>query len=144
MQALYYTVTITAPVSKVRDIMLNHPTYEQWTSAFSEWSTYVWSRDQGSEIKFGDGSGSQQGMIAKIAHNRLHEYISIQHLWEIGTDGTTTMFAWESFENYTFTKIDDTTTQLDVELTAMPDERIDMFNEMWPKALELLKGLCTQ
>ena len=142
MQTLHYTVTITAPVSKVRDTMINHPTYEQWTSAFSEWSTYVWSRDQGADIKFIDPAG--QGMIAKVAVNKLHEYISIQHLWEIGTDGTTTMIAWESFENYTFTNIDDTTTQLDVELTAMPDERVDMFNDMRPKALELLKGLCVQ
>lgn len=140
MQTLHFTTTINAPVSKVRDTMLNHPTYEQWTSAFSEWSTYEWSRDQGSEIKFLDGSG-KWGMIATIASNKLHEYISIQHLGQINEDKTTTMFEWESFENYSFTSIDDTTTKLDIEMTAMPDERVDMFNEMWPKALILLKDL---
>lgn len=141
MQTLHFTITINAPVSKVRDTMLNHPTYEQWTSAFSEWSTYVWSRDQRSDIKFLDPAG--QGMIAKIAVNKLHEYISIQYLGEIGKDTKITMYEWTSFENYTFTSIDDTTTKVDVEMTAMPDERVPMFSEMRPNALQLLKDLCT-
>lgn len=140
MQTLHFTITINAPASKVRDTMLNHPTYEQWTSAFSEWSTYEWWRDQWSDIIFGDGSG--QGMIAKIAINKLHEYISIQHLGQINEDKTTTMFESESFENYKFTSIDETTTKVDIEMTAMPDERVPMFNEMRPKALQLLKDLC--
>ena len=140
MQALHFTTTISAPVSKVRDTMLNHPTYEQWTTAFAPWSTYQWSREQWSEITFGDGSGS--GMLATIAHHKLHEYVSIQHLGMIDENNTTTMFESESFENYSFTVIDATTTKVDVAMTAMPDERVDMFNEMRPKALELLKGIC--
>ena len=81
-------------------------------------------------------------MIATIASNRLHEYISIQHLGEIGKDNAITLYAWESFENYRFTSIDDTTTTVDVEMTPMPDERVAMFNDMRPKALQLLKDLC--
>lgn len=142
MQTLHFTTTIHAPVSKVRDTMLNHPTYEQWTSAFSEWSTYEWSRDQWSDITFGDGSGSWAGMVATIASNRLHEYISIQHLGMIDENKTLTNFESESFENYSFTSIDDTTTKVDVEMTAMPDERVPMFSEMRPQALQLLKNLC--
>jgi len=142
MQTLHFSTTINAPVSKVRDTMLNHPTYESRTSAFSEWSTYEWSRDEWSDIRFIDGSWSGQGMIAKIASNRLHEYISIQHLGEIGKDNKITMYEWESFENYSLTSIDDTTTKVDVEMTAMPDERVPMFSEMRPKALQLLKDLC--
>jgi hypothetical protein len=140
MQTLHFTTTINAPVSKIRDTMLDHPTYEQWTSAFSEWSTYEWSRDQGSDIRFVDPSWT--GMVAKIAVNTLHEYISIQHLGEIKKDNTVQMYDWASFENYTFTHIDADTTELNVELTAMPDERVPMFNEMRPKALQLLKDLC--
>jgi hypothetical protein len=82
-------------------------------------------------------------MISRIASNRLYEYISIQHLGEIGKDHEIKMYdSRESFENYSFTKIDEDTTQLDVEMTAMPDEWVDMFNDMWPKALTLLKDLC--
>lgn len=81
-------------------------------------------------------------MIAKIAINKLHEYISIQHLGQINEDKTTTMFESESFENYKFTSLDETTTKVDIEMTAMPDERVPMFSEMRPKALQLLKDLC--
>ncbi len=81
-------------------------------------------------------------MIAKIAHNKLHKYISIQHLGQVNEDKTTTMFEWESFENYSFTTIDANTTKIDIEMTAMPDERVAMFNDMRPKALQLLKDLC--
>jgi hypothetical protein len=47
-----------------------------------------------------------------------------------------------SYENYRFTAIDEHTTKVDIEMTAMPDDRVEMFNQMWPKALELLKNLC--
>ncbi len=145
LQTLNFTITINAPVSKVRSTMLDHPTYEERTAVFTEWTeyegwTYEWSRDQGSEIKFLDGQWS--GMLAKIAENRLHDYVSIQHLGMIGENNTVTMFEWSSFENYTFTKIDDTTTKVDVEMTAMPDERVPMFNDTRPKALTVLKSLC--
>ena len=147
MQTLNFTVTINAPVAKVRSTMLDHPTYEQRTAVFTEWTehewwTYEWSRNQGSEIKFLDGQWS--GMLAKIATNRLHDYVSIQHLGMIGENNTITMFEWSSFENYTFTQIDETTTKVDVEMTAMPDERVPMFNDTRPKALVLLKDLCEE
>ncbi len=145
LQTLNFTITINAPVSKVRSTMLDHPTYEERTAVFTEWTeyegwTYEWSRDQGSEIKFLDGQWS--GMLAKIAENRLHDYVSIQHLGMIGENNTITMFEWSSFENYAFTSIDETTTKVDVEMTAMPDERVPMFNDTRPKALTVLKSLC--
>ena len=36
MQTLRFSITINAPVAKVRSTMLNHPTYEQRTSAFGK------------------------------------------------------------------------------------------------------------
>lgn len=136
---------INVPVAKVRSTMLDHPTYEERTKVFTEWTeyegwTYEWSRDQGSEIRFLDGQWS--GMLAKIAENRLHDYVSIQHLGMIGENNTITMFEWSSFENYKFTKIDEISTKVDVEMTAMPDERVPMFNDTRPKALTVLKSLC--
>jgi hypothetical protein len=47
-----------------------------------------------------------------------------------------------SYENYRFTAIDEQTTKVDVEMTTMPDEWVEMFNDMRPKALNLLKALC--
>lgn len=83
-------------------------------------------------------------MLAMIAENNHHAYVSIKHMGEIWADGQVTMSETESFENYRFTAIDDTTTKLDVEMTAMPDERVEMFNDMWPKALQILKEICEQ
>lgn len=146
MQTLTFSITISAPVSKVRDIMLNHPTYEQRTAVFSEWSTYIGSWEQWTQIKFVDPSG--QGMIAQIAESRIHEYISIHHLWQIMEDEqtkeliTTNYEPANSYENYRFTAIDKQTTTVDIEMTTMPDERVEMFNQMRPKALTTLKTLC--
>lgn len=146
MQTLTFSITINAPVAKVRDTMLNHPTYEQWTTTFSEWSSYIGSWDQWSDIKFVDPSG--QGMIAQIAQARLYEYVSIHHLWEImqhpeTKELITTMYdPANSYENYSYEVIDEQTTKVSVEMTAMPDEWVEMFNQMWPKALEKLKSLC--
>ena len=47
-----------------------------------------------------------------------------------------------SYENYRFTAIDKQTTTVDIEMTTMPDERVEMFNQMRPKALTTLKTLC--
>lgn len=146
MQSLNFSITINAPVAKVRDTMLNHPTYEQWTTAFSEGSSYVGSWEQWTDILFVDPSG--QGMIAQIAESKLHEYVSIHHLWEkmnnpeTGELVTTMYEPANSYENYNFEVIDEQTTKVNVEMTAMPDEWVEMFNQMRPKALNLLKDLC--
>ena len=124
--------------------MLEKPTYELWAAEFSEWSTYQGSWEKWSEIRFVDPEG--MGMIAEIAENRLYEYVSIHHLGEIQYDDawivTEYEYEWAWQENYTFTQQSDGTTELNVELTNIPDDYADMFNEMWPKALEILKGLC--
>lgn len=81
-------------------------------------------------------------MLAKIAENRLYDYVSIQHLGMIGENNTVTMFEWTSFENYKFTSNDNNITKLDIELLGLPDERVPMFNDTRPKALTVLKSLC--
>lgn len=145
MQTQHFTITIDAAVQKVRDTMLQHPTYEQRTTTFSEWSTYQGSREKWADIKFCDPSW--QGMIAKIADNRIYEYVSIAHQWEITLNRETgemetKLYDGAGFENYTFIKLSDTQTKLDVELTAIPDDYADMMNQMRPKALEGLKNIC--
>ena len=145
MKTLSFSSSIKAPVATVWSTMLDHPTYEQWTAAFSEGSTYTGSRDQGAEIRFVDPSG--QGMIAEIAENRLHSFISIHHLGELQIDPKTkkiTEYAYDGagYENYSFSKETDDTTLLAVELTNIPDEYVAMFEEMRPEALAALKTLC--
>lgn len=86
--------------------------------------------------------GSIGGMYALIAVSRPYEFVSIKHLGEF-KDGE--KIPWpivegqEGYENYTFKDVDGGTEVL-VELT-VPEEWKDMFDDMWPKALVILKEI---
>ena len=148
MQKLHFSIFINAPVEKVWDTMLEDETYRKWTEAFSPGSYYKGSWEKGAEIRFvgpNHETGKDEGMIARIAENRLHEFISIEHIGMIlnGVDDTTSekVKAWlPAFENYTFVPKDGgTEVQVDLDVD---DEYAVMFKEMWPKGLETLKTLC--
>ena len=83
MEKLRKTILIDAPRERVWDVMLADDTYRDWTTAFSAGSHYKGDWSQGSKILFigpsPDGSG-EMGMVSRIAENRPHEFISIEHL----------------------------------------------------------------
>ncbi len=147
MQTVQFTQVINAPKEHVWKTMLEKPTYEARTTAFAEWSTYEWSRDQWEKITFiGPDGIAGGGMVAEIAESRLYEYVSIRHLAELSPDEKTgkvieTRFPEPSYENYTLEEHDGVTT-VTVVMTALPEEYVEMFSEMWPNALLALKELC--
>lgn len=144
MNTLNYSIFINADKEKVWNTMLEDATYRQWTKAFNETSHYVGDWSEGSKIHFlgtdenGDNLG---GMVSEIAKNIPFEYVSIKHLGII-ENGVEKPYDENTvgFENYSFTEKDGGT-QLDVELTNLPVEYQDMMNEMWPKALDILKEI---
>ncbi len=144
MEKLIFTTIINAPREKVWDTMLEKDTYEAWTVAFHEGSTYDGSWEKGREIKFIGPSeqGTVEGMYALIAENRLHEFVSIKHLGDF-KDGQKNPWpvveGQEGYENYTFVDTEGGT-EVCVELM-VPAEWKDMFNDMWPKALAKLKEI---
>lgn len=149
MKKLNFEITIKAPVEKVWNTMLDDATYREWTKVFNEkGSWYEGSWEKGSPIRFlgpADNETDIQGMVSEIADNRKYEFISIKHLGMVmnGVEDTTSpeVKSWSSsFENYTFTKIDENTTKVEVELD-VPDEYAGMFDVMWPKALNKLKEI---
>lgn len=147
MQKLRFATTINAPKVKVWKTMLEDATYRQWTSAFSEGSYMEGSWEKGSEIRFigpDPETGELGGMYARIHDNRPYEFVSIQHLGIIqnGQVDTTSdeVKKWApAFENYTFTDRNGAT-ELLVE-TDTNEEYAEMFQDMWPKALQKLKEL---
>lgn len=144
MQKIYFSIFINAPVEKVWNTMLEDATYRQWTIAFAPGSQYVGSWEQGSEIKF-LSEDFKQGMYSRIRENRLHEYISIEHIGIVmdGVVDTTSDMVkkWApSTENYTFKKVDGGT-ELSVDMD-IDDEYKESFEVSWPKALQALKELC--
>lgn len=147
MQKIHFSIHINAPREKVWNTMLGEDSYREWSQAFSPGSYYKGGWEEGSKILFlgpnPDGSG-EGGMVSRIKENRLHEFISIEHLGTVsnGIEDTTSEDAhkWaQSNENYTF--IDkDGGTEVSVDMDTL-DEYKTMFEEMWPKALQALKEL---
>ncbi len=148
MEKLHFEIHINAPIGKVWNTMLGDTTYREWTMPFNPGSYYKGDWSSGSKMLFlgpnptGEGEG---GMVARIKENRLHEFISIEHLGLVlnGVEDTTSdeVKKWTpAFENYTFTPSDGGTT---ISVTLDTNEEYkEMFEGMWPKALDILKKLC--
>jgi hypothetical protein len=147
MQKLNFSITINAPKEKVWSTMLEDATYRLWTTPFSEGSYYKGDWSKGSKIIFlgpNPETGKEGGMVIRIAENKLYEYISIEHLGIIndGVEDTTSeeVKKWTpAFEYYTLKEKNGKTEVLvDMDIN---DEYKEMFEGMWPKALQLLKEI---
>lgn len=145
MDKLHFSIVINAPKEKVWSTMLNDNTYRKWTEAFGPGSYYKGDWNKGSKILFlAPGENGEMGMVSRIKDNRLYEYISIEHLGIVqdGKEDTSSeaVKAWAgALENYTF-KEKDGATEVLVDMDSN-EEYEEMFQDMWPKALQKLKML---
>ncbi len=149
MDKLNFSIVINAPIEKVWNTMLNEDTYRVWTEAFMPGSHYVGNWSEGSKILFlGPGEKEKMsGMVSRIKENKLHKFISIEHLGVVqdGKEDTTSgaVKAWAgALENYTFNHKDGVTEVL-IEMDS-DEEFTEMFKDTWPKALQKLKELSVQ
>ncbi|MDY0744756.1 SRPBCC domain-containing protein [Paucibacter sp. R3-3] len=142
-KTLSFSIVIAAPRPRVWDTMLAPDSYRQWTEPFAPGCYYKGSWQHGETIRFLAPGGD--GMVARIAENKLHETISIQHLGMVtnGIDDTTSnaVKAWAPvYENYRF--LDHAGgTELQVDCDTLPHYD-DFMQKTWPLALERLKALC--
>ncbi|MFA7419230.1 MAG: SRPBCC domain-containing protein [Melioribacteraceae bacterium] len=148
MEKLHFSIEINAPKEKVWDTMLNDVTYRQWTEPFSPGSYYKGNWNKGSKILFlGPSEKGEMGMVSRIKDNIPFQFISIEHLGMVqdGKEDTTSdaVKSWAgALENYTFTeKGGKTEVAVNIDIA---DEYKDMFNDMWPKALQKLKELAEE
>jgi hypothetical protein len=143
VKRILFVIEIAAPASKVYDLMIGEESYRNWTAAFVEGSYYKGSWRQGEQIRFLSPDGD--GMLAEIAENKLHEFISIRHLGYIekGVEDTESeaIRAWApAYENYTFIPVlNGTRLVVDQDVTV---EYESYMLAAWPKALERLKIIC--
>jgi hypothetical protein len=147
MEKLHRTIVINAPRARVWDVMLADETYREWTSAFHPGSYYKGDWSEGSKILFlgpnPEGSG-EGGMVSRIRKNRLHEYISIEHLGIVqdGVEDTESEAAkkWApAYENYSFADRNGGT-ELTIDMD-MEGDHLETFEKMWTDALARLKTL---
>lgn len=149
MQKIHFSIFINATREKVWNTMLGKETYPIWTKAFSPNSNFEGGWEQGSKILFigTDENGENMGgMVGRIAEARPYEFMSIEHLGIIDKNGVEDTTGEEArkwapaFENYTFNEKDGGT-EVVIDQDMQPEYK-EMFNAMWPKALEALKELC--
>ena len=145
MKKLHFSILIDAPKENVWHMMLDEEPYKMWTSAFNPGGHYIgdWSKDSKMTFLGPDPeTGEEGGMVAKIAENRPYEFISIQYVGMVksGVEDIESKDAkkWsDGHENYTFVENNGRTeVQIDIDV---PDEYVEMFNEMWVRALQKLK-----
>ncbi len=144
---LHFEILIKNTAAEVYRIMLEKPTYEEWTDEFSPGSTYIGTWEKGSKILFvslGE-EGNQNGLVSKIIKNEHNKHVDIEHLGEL-KEGVEIMEGKEvemwkgAHEKYTFKeKGVDTLLLIDLDSSMEFDE---YFIRMWPKALDKLKEIC--
>ena len=145
MKKLNLEIAINTSPENVWDSVVNKTKYNRWTSAFGETSHFEGGWNKGDTIRFlaFNNEGQKMGMISEIAESRFPEYISIKHLGNIlnGVEDFTSeeVKKWApSFENYTIERTAGNNTLFKVDMV-VPEDYYDMFMQMWPNALTLLK-----
>jgi hypothetical protein len=147
MEKLHQTIFINASRAHVWDVMLADETYREWTSAFSLGSYFKGDWSEGSKILFlgpDPNGGGDGGMVSRIRENRLHEFISVEHLGIVqnGIEDTESAAAkaWApAFENYTFADSNGGT-ELTIDMDIQSEEKAT-FDGMWAAALARLKAI---
>jgi len=145
MERKKFEVTINATPERVWQVLWDDNTYRQWTSVFAEGSHAVSDWKKGSKILFLDPQGS--GMVSRIADLVENRYMSFEHLGEVkgGLEDTQSekVKQWAgAFENYTLTPVNGGTHLVtDIDLDGA---FVQMFSEMFPKALAKVKELAEQ
>lgn len=150
MKKLTQSIEIAATREQVWDAIVTNEKYRRWTATFNPTSHFEGSWNTGDTIRFIgiNDKGEKEGMLSTIHTSRFPEYISILHRGIItnGVDDTTSeaVQKWApAFENYILTSINDQTTKFTVEMDS-PEEYFDYFNEVYPKALLVLKQVCEE
>jgi uncharacterized protein YndB with AHSA1/START domain len=147
MRKLHFEIVIDAPKQKVWETVIGKESYSEWTTPFSSSPSYFEGNwEKGSMMKFlsKDEQGKMGGMLSEIVENKPGEFLSIKHVGMImnGVEDTESesVKKWApAFENYSLRE-EGGGTKFIVDMDA-DDGWVEMFNDMWPKALEKLKEI---
>ncbi len=149
MNSLHFTIDAHASKQNVWNVMLDNSTYREWTAAFHPGSYFEGSWEKGDKILFlvPDKDNNVSGMVSRVIENILYKYLSVEHVGEVikGKEITTSVRAkaWAGIrENYSFSENDGVTTlQVGIDNDGKNKEMVEIFEQMWPQALDKLKEI---
>lgn len=142
-----FNIEINASKEKVWNVLFGEQTYPIWTVPFSEGSRVETDWQKGSKALFLGPENS--GMVSRIAENIPNEFMSIEHLgmYINGVEDydSEEVKGWAGAkENYKLTDNNGKThlhILMEMEETEKNKKIIEMFADMWPKALAIVKEL---
>ncbi|HET8830399.1 MAG TPA: hypothetical protein VFM79_13720 [Pelobium sp.] len=137
-RTISFSISINSDRGKVWEVLWDPKAYQQWTSVFCQGSHYIGELKQGNIIKFlGDDGRGLSSYIEKLIDR---EQMVFSHQKEI-QDGKETDSTWQGArEIYYLKKETDNCTELQVIMDVTQDME-SYFNEVFPKALILIKEL---
>ncbi|RCH54893.1 SRPBCC domain-containing protein [Mucilaginibacter hurinus] len=137
---LKMSADINAPAEAVWDVLVKDELNRQWYAAFSEGSHAETDWQQGSRVIFTDDS--KRGVTGILTTVEPYKIIYIDYDGEV-VNGQAELNSQDAMvgahESYVLAHKNGVT-HLDVEL-GVPDEYAEMMEEMWKKALPILKQL---
>ncbi len=144
MHKMHFEIIIHGNPQEVWDAVVDSQKYRKWSSVFHPDSCFEGGWEKGNRIRFLTCSkiDDREGVIAEIAENKKHTFISVKHVGIItgGVEDTSSEKVKQftpAYENYSFTPIgDDTKFEVD---TDIEEDYVEIFRELWPKALKKLK-----
>ena len=136
MKKIEFNITINASREKVWNALWDDKNYREWTSVFTPDSHALSDWKEGSKVLFLDGKGN--GMSALIEKKIGNTEMVFKHLFEL-KDGKEHPIKDPGHESY-FLSDKNGGTELRTELDA-PEEYESYFNDIFPKALALVKEI---
>ncbi|KAA3632736.1 MAG: SRPBCC domain-containing protein [Calditrichaeota bacterium] len=144
MKTLTYSITINAGKKHVWETMIDPETYKLWVKPFSPDSQFEGDWTEGSYMLFIDPPhGGTKCLLEKV---QPYDKMVGKHIALITKDGTEDSESdvakewYGTTETYSYVEENGKTT-LTVEMQTH-EKFAPMFEDCWPKALELVKGLC--
>lgn len=145
MEKMEFKLFTSASPEKLWSALWDDKNYREWTSAFAAGSRAESDWQEGSKVLFLDANND--GLISVIAKKVPNKHMSFRHLGAV-KKGVESIGAPEdkewagAHENYTLTaQKDGTGLTVELESKGMPENMIDYFKSVWPKALQQLKEI---
>lgn len=138
MTNLHYKTVLNNSPEYVFEKLFDKQVFKQWTRIFNPTSDYSGTFGLGEEILFHDADGN--GMLTLITQYEINKTIKFVYIASLNNGQKTLFQTTENYECYTFTNNGNHTMTFDIDLN-IPDEYVEMFEEMWPIAINYIQDL---